>query len=320
LADNALSSPCYGAAFSYLWRKEGLALPAVALPHLMYNVVVLPGQSAGFLGAAYQPFQVESDPNSEGFGAGSLVLPPDVSAGRLEHREGLMRQLDDRFAAAKDLSDLRMGTYYERAFSLLRSEAVRRGFNMAAESPVTRDRYGRTKFGQSLLLARRLVETGVRFVTVYDGQSNCQTCNWDSHSDNFPRHRDVLLPPVDRGFSALVEDLDARGLLESTLVVALGEFGRTPRINGAGGRDHWPDCFSVVLAGGGVKGGSIHGSSDRLGAYPETDPVTPGDLAATLFWQFGIDPHSEVHDFTGRPYRLAEGRPLVNLFEDDTSA
>jgi uncharacterized protein (DUF1501 family) len=123
-----------------------------------------------------------------------------------------------------------------------------------------------------------------------------------------------LLPPADQAFSALIEDLDARGLLETTLVVALAEFGRTPRINGSAGRDHWPDCYSVVMAGGGIRGGAIHGASDRFGAYPATDPVTPGDLAATLFWRFGFDPTTELHDLTARPYRLAEGEPLRSLF------
>jgi uncharacterized protein (DUF1501 family) len=138
--------------------------------------------------------------------------------------------------------------------------------------------------------------------------------NWDSHEDNFPRLKDDLLPPADQAFSALIEDLDARGLLESTLVVALGEFGRTPRINGAGGRDHWPDCFSVVLAGGGVKGGFIYGASDNLGGRPALDPATPGHLAATLFWRLGLDHRTELNDGLGRPYRLAAGEPLTALF------
>jgi uncharacterized protein (DUF1501 family) len=154
----------------------------------------------------------------------------------------------------------------------------------------------------------------VRFINVNDRIRNGQLANWDSHQDNFPRHRDELIPPADAALSALVADLDERGLLESTLVVALGEFGRTPQINGSGGRDHWPDCYSIVLAGGGVRGGQVYGSSDAIGAYPATEPVTPGDLAATLFWRFGLDPRTEVHDLAGRPYRLADGVPLARLF------
>ncbi len=207
-----------------------------------------------------------------------------------------------------------MAVSRERAFDLLRSEVVRRAFDLGRESPGVRERYGRNRLGQSLLLARRLVEAGVRFVNVNDKITNGQTANWDSHENNFGRLRDDLLPPADRAFSALIEDLEARGLLESTLVVALAEFGRTPRINRSAGRDHWPDCFSAVLAGGGVRGGAVYGASDRLGAYPAADPVTPGDLAATLFWRFGLDAATEIRDLTGRPYRLAEGAPLHRVF------
>ena len=147
-------------------------------------------------------------------------------------------------------------------------------------------------------------------ITVFDGQSNCQTCNWDSHQDNFGRHKQVLVPPMDRGLSALIADLADRGLLDSTLVISVGEFGRTPRINNNGGRDHWPDVFSAMMAGGGAPAGTVIGSSDRMAAYPFRDPVSPGDLAATLFSRFGVSPDRELIDPTGRPHRLAEGQPL----------
>jgi uncharacterized protein (DUF1501 family) len=172
--------------------------------------------------------------------------------------------------------------------------------------------YARHMRGQNLLLARRLVEAGVPFVNVYDFKQQGQ--NWDAHFHGFNQHRTHLLPQADRALAALIEDLDARGLLDSTLIVAMGEFGRTPRINGDGGRDHWPDCSTVLLAGGGVCGGAVYGASDRSGAYPALDPVTPGDLAATIFWRFGIDPAAEIHDQTGRPHRLAAGEPLRRLF------
>jgi uncharacterized protein (DUF1501 family) len=164
------------------------------------------------------------------------------------------------------------------------------------------------------LLARRLVEAGVRFVSVHDHEVNGQLANWDAHANVFPRHKDDLLPPADRALAALVDDMAARGLLEETLIIAMGEFGRTPRINGTAGRDHWPFCYSVVLAGGGVSGGVTFGSSDKLGAHPESDGVTPGDLVATLLWRFGLDPDVEIPDLTGRPYRLAEGKPIRALF------
>jgi uncharacterized protein (DUF1501 family) len=281
----------------------------------MTNVVRLPGQTAGFLGPAYSPFQVNRDPNQPGFRVDDLELPADLPPGRLEDRRALLALVDAQARRYERLAGARALTaHQQRALDLLRSPEVRRAFDLSRERVALRDRYGRNTLGQSLLLARRLVEAGVRFVNVNDKVSNGQLANWDSHEKNFARLKDDLLPLADGAFSALVEDLDARGLLESTLVVALAEFGRTPKINAQAGRDHWPDCFSVVLAGGGVRGGFVYGSSDRLGAYPDTDPVTPGDLAATLFWRFGLDPAAEVRNLTGQPYRLADGEPLRKLF------
>jgi uncharacterized protein (DUF1501 family) len=204
--------------------------------------------------------------------------------------------------------------YTEKAFRLLHAPAVRRAFHLGSEDPKIRDRYGRNKLGQTVLLARRLVEAGVRFITVFDGQYNGQTANWDAHENVFGRLKNDLIPPADQAFSALVDDLCCRGLFEQTLVIAMGEFGRTPKINGNSGRDHWPNCYSVVLAGGGVRGGITYGSSDKLGAYPDADPVTPADLAATLFQRFGLDPAQEMNDLTGRPYKLADGQPIQPIF------
>jgi uncharacterized protein (DUF1501 family) len=204
---------------------------------------------------------------------------------------------------------------YQRALDLLQSEAVARAFRIDRETDPVRDRYGRNTLGQSLLLARKLVEAGVRFINVNDKVYNGQDANWDSHASIFPRHRE-LLGPFDQGFSALIEDLDQRGLLGSTLVIVTGEFGRTPRVNASGGRDHWPDCYSVVMAGGGVTPGSTYGESDRTAAYPLTAPVTPGDLAATIFWRFGIDPRFELHDPLGRPFPVAEGQPVKAMFSN----
>jgi len=256
-----------------------------------------------------------------------------VSIDRLDHRAGLLRRLDARrrrLEAATEAVPKAGGgagsgsgppraidpcdVYTEKAFRLLHSPAVRRAFDLTAEDPKLRDRYGRNKLGQSVLLARRLVEAGVRFVTVYDGQHNGQLANWDAHESVFPRLKNDLLPPADQAFPALIDDLTGRGLLEETLVIAMGEFGRTPKINGTAGRDHWPHCYSVILAGGGVRGGITFGSSDKLGAYPDTDAVTPADLAATLFWRLGLDPAREIIDLTGRPYKLADGQPIRALF------
>lgn len=311
LANDRNDPPCLGAMLSHgLPAREGLPT-FVALPHVMHNVVKLPGQVAGFLGSAHDPFQVASDPNSADFRIDGIELPGDVPIGRLDRRESLLRQAD-RSEGDGIVGDF--GTYRDRAVRLLHSEPTRRAFRLGEEDPKLRDRYGRTKHGQSLLLARRLVEAGVRFVTVYDHEVNGQLANWDAHADVFPRLKDDLIPPADRAFAALIEDLADRGLLESTLVIALGEFGRTPKVNAAAGRDHWPFCYSAVLAGGGVRGGAVYGASDKIGAYPDRDGVTPADLAATLFWRFGLDPEAEITDLAERPYRLAEGTPLRSLF------
>jgi hypothetical protein len=287
----------------------------VALPHVMTNVVQLPGQTAGFLGGAYNPLQVNRDPNDPGFRVDELELPADLPLARLDDRHLLLGRIDAKIRHADRLAGRgAMTVSQERALDLLHSAEVRRAFNLGQESEVLRDRYGRNKLGQSLLLARRLAEAGVRFINVNDKVSNGQVTNWDSHENNFGRLKDDLLPPADQAFSALIEDLDARGLLASTLVVALAEFGRTPKINQNSGRDHWPNCFSIVLAGGGIKGGVVYGASDKIGAFPAADPVTPGDLAATLFWRFGLDLTADIRDLTGRPYRLADGEPVRKLF------
>jgi hypothetical protein len=315
LADDALAFPCYGSVLDYA-RRDGSRgdLASVALPHVMYNVVRLPGQTSGFLGSRYQPYQVQSDPNTPNFSPGELDVPASFAA-RLENREALLRSVDGQLDRSERLLNQRPAPVpYQRAFSLLRSEPVRRAFRIQSEEDRTRERYGRNTLGQSLLLARRLVEAGVSFITVFDKIHNGQEANWDSHEKVFVRSREALLPPADRGLSGLIEDLEARGLLESTLVIGCAEFGRTPKINASAGRDHWPDCYSIVLAGGGVRGGTVHGASDETGAYPALDPTTPGDLAATLFWRFGVDPTQEMRDGTNRPYPLADGKPLRGLF------
>ena len=315
LGNDRNDPPCLGSVLSrQLVGRKGLPT-WVALPHVMYNVVMLPGQLAGFLGSNHNPLQVSDDPNVEGFHLPDLEVPDNVSLGRLDDRQSLLRLIDDPSRSAESTGGLALDVYKDRAFRLLRSPEVKVAFDLRREDPRLRDRYGRTKLGQSMLLARRLIEAGTRFVTVHDGQHNGQLANWDAHSDVFGRLKNDLLPPADRAFSALVEDLESRGMLESTLVISMGEFGRTPKVNASAGRDHWPFCYSVVLAGGGVRGGTTHGGSDKLGAYPDYDGVTPGDLAATLFERFGLDPASEIQDLAGRPYRIADGQPIRALFQ-----
>lgn len=314
IPEEPVQLPSFGSRLTYLLPDHQQNLPHVALPYTIRDSgVVLPGQSAGFLGAGYQRFQVEADPNAPDFDLTSLNLPADVSLARLEHRESLLGFVDEQLEqSARREAREKMENCYRKAFRLLASDVVRRSFDLTRETPQSRDRYGRNIVGQSVLLARRLVESGVRLVNVNIGdQSN--NWYWDDHRNNFGGHKQKL-PPFDQAFSALIDDLDNRGLLESTLVISLGEFGRTPKINADAGRDHWPDCYSAVLAGGGIHGGRIHGASDRLGAYPISDSVSPGDFAATLFSRFGLDPATEIYDVAGRPYRLAEGAPVEGLF------
>jgi Protein of unknown function (DUF1501) len=318
-ADHANSFPCYGSALNYLKREQSPRVPLhVALPHVVTRGVKLPGQEPGFLGTAFGPFQVTVDANAPDYRVAELSLPGDTSLRRLEDRQSLRRLLDDQLRQAEHAVST-TDAYYERALSLLGSEAVHRAFDINREDSRVRDRYGRTKHGQSVLLARRLIEAGVRFVTVNFAHGDADIGggdDWDTHFQNFSILRDITLPATDRAFSALIEDLNARGLLDSTLIVWMGEFGRTPRITNAegGGRDHWPDCFSMVLAGGGIRGGTAYGSSDKIGAYPKSDPISPGELAATLFWRFGLDPATQLHDLRRRPYPLATGEPLRSLF------
>ncbi len=312
--DPTTDFPCYGSALSYLAPRRTPGPSHVALPHVMYNVVKLPGQTAGFLGPAYEPLQVSSDPNKPDFRVSEIELPAGLTLAELENRRTLLSRINAQLEVEpRSAGQESMSAFYRRAFDLLRSDEVRRSFDINQEDPRTRERYGRNVHGQSALLARRLVEAGVRFVSVYDKVTNGLD-NWDTHVNNFGRLKDQLLPPCDMAFSALVEDLASRGLLDSTLVIMLGEFGRTPKINPGGGRDHWPDCYTVVMAGGGVTPGAQYGTSDKLGAYPDQNPVTPGDLAATIFWRFGLDPATELHDVAGRPLRLATGSPIYGLF------
>jgi len=330
--DEATLFPSLGSALTYLRRDEGLTVVNAALPYVFRNVVSTPCQTGGFLGSAYNPFQISGDPEAMNYQADLLRLPPGLTLERVAARTELLRQVDAGTGLAPGADLRRLRVYYQKAFDLLGSETVRRALEIEREDPRTRDRYGRIAGmsgapgatngaehgfarnlrGQNLLLARRLVEAGVPFVNVHDFRQQGQ--NWDAHSKNFAQHKDHLLPLCDQPLAALIEDLDERGLLDTTLVVALGEFGRTPKINKDAGRDHWPDCYSAVVAGGGVRGGYVHGSSDKLGAYPASDPVSPGDLAATIFAAFGIAPATEIHDTFGRPFRVAEGRPINELF------
>ncbi len=321
--------PCHGGALSHLWQDRKLVVPHAALPFVFHNVIPTPCQGGGFLGAAFDPFRVSVNPELQNYDAEELSIRQELPAQRVGSRRDLVTALQsDLFADPKFSSG--MDQYYRKAYQLLGSEQVRRALDLSQESPTVRERYGvyskeapgggsgaalgyaRHMRGQNLLVARRLVEAGVPFVNVYDFRQQGQ--NWDSHADNFGQNKNTLLPPADRALAALISDLDERGLLDSTLVVATGEFGRTPTINASAGRDHWPDCYSVLLAGGGIHGGAIHGASDAIGAYPAKDPAAPADLAATIYWRFGFDPSQHIRDRLARPWPLAAGEPLRGLF------
>ena len=319
--------PAYGAALSMLRSDLEQELPFVALPWVFRNVIPVPCQWGGFLGKTYDPFQITGDISKATFRADAFNRPADLPILRLKSRQQLLHQINSDGSLQAATSNRSFGTHLKKALELMQSTRLSKALKIEEESDATRAAYGlydeklpqgvrnvsgHQLRGQNLLMARRLVEAGVQFINVYDFRVQGQ--NWDSHANNFAEHRDRLVPPMDKAFAALINDLEDRGLLDSTLVIGMGEFGRTPKINANAGRDHWPDCYSITLAGGGVKGGYVHGASDNIGAYPVEKAVTPGDLAATIYWRFGINPNSDILDHTGRPHRLAEGHPIYELF------
>ncbi len=285
----------------------------------------MPGTGAGFLGPSHAPFIVTGDPSREDFSLSELTLPEDVTGARLSRRRDLLDTVDRQLAMLGDSSAVdRLDIFRRRAYGLVTSSLARNAFALQQEPDALRDRYGRTTHGQRLLLARRLVEAGVRFVSVYwGGLLNNPDDYWDTHKRGFTKQKRTLLPEFDQCLSAFLDDLDERGLLDTTLVVVMGEFGRTPKIGqvtanagtDAQGRDHWPFCYSIVLAGGGVRGGTIVGKGDRYTAYPALDPQTPDDLNATIYGALGLDPSTEMHDLLNRPLPISRGTPIQALFQ-----
>jgi hypothetical protein len=279
------------------------------------------GQSAGVLGAAFDPFQMHEDPMRP-LNLETLLLPPDVTLGRMRAR------FDLRTTLAAQGQSAGIDDHYQTAYALLKSTRTAKAFDLESEPPARRDRYGRTRWGQSCLLARRLVEAGARFIQVnWPAGSDTEPAagpdgSWDTHRNNFPMLKDWRCPVFDQSVSALLEDMADRGLLDETLVLAVGEFGRSPKIGaattnnvGPGGRDHWPSCYTCLVAGGGVRPGQVYGESDRYGAYPQKNPVHPYDLISTLYHALGIDLSQVYHDNLNKPHRLVEhGGPILGLF------
>ena len=293
---------------------------AMTLPHRIFNTdgSVWPGQDAGMLGRNADPWLFTCQPGAPNFRINEFNLTVDVSATRLQGRRSLLEQVNQRLDAAGRSGVLDTFDHQNRqAFDLLRSARSRQAFNLDQEPASVRDRYGRSPFGQSVLLARRLVEAGVSLVQVnwYRGpdEPSDNPC-WDSHTQESQRLRNVLVPPMDQAYAALLEDLGARGMLEETLVASMAEFGRTPRMNNRGGRDHWGFVYSAALAGGGVRGGQVIGASDKIGGYPRDGRVLPQDLTATIFHALGYHPDTEIHDTLNRPFPISRGEVIRQVF------
>jgi hypothetical protein len=305
--------PNMGSIVRKLVPDRGSLPSSIRLPHRISNTdgSVWPGQDAGFLGRSVEPWLLNCKPADPGFRVDELTLNAEISDHRLAGRRTLLDHVNQRLDATEKAGNKNgYGRLAEQAFNVLNSNDSRQAFQLDLESAEMRDRYGRNQFGQSVLLCRRLVEAGVSLVQVnwYRGadEPSDAPC-WDSHAREAQRLKTVLAPPADQAMSALVHDLEQRGMLDDTLVVCMAEFGRTPRFNGAGGRDHWGHVYSVAMAGGGIKGGVVHGSSDAIGAYPASGRVQPQDLTATIFHCLGLNPESEIHDTLGRPIPISRG-------------
>ncbi len=322
--------PNTGAVVSY-FSPPGVMPPSVTIPRpIGHDGVVYTGTYAGFLGARHDPMELKSPGEVNAPPPHRQELPEGMDANRLQARFGLLKLMEQYDRAVQKDGPLKgasgLAQFREQAFRMLTSPEARGAFDLEREPERQRDRYGRNEYGESFLLSRRLVEAGVRLVTVvwYYIAADGNVLNvWDNHGGT-PSLGGVTgyqmlkekycLPSLDQAYSALMEDLSARGLLDETLVVMLGEFGRTPKINKADGRDHWGACQSVVLAGGGIRGGQLYGSSDAHAAYPKSNPVAPEDVIATMYHALGIDHDRLIYDRERRPHKITEGRPLVELF------
>jgi hypothetical protein len=313
--------PNFAAALNYLHpRRDGIPT-GVSLPnYLIEGPLTWPGQHAGFLGVRHDPWSVNQDPNDDNFKIDSLTLQPGLNSGRLASRRSLLDQVNDCGPlTAADPASASFQDQQSGAFSLLTSAEIARAFEIQREDQATRERYGRNKLGQSLLLSRRLIAAGVPMVQAAMGI--VQT--WDTHTDNWGRLKNTLLPQVDRGLSALLDDLQQSGLLETTFVIVMGEFGRTPRISTLPGqtipgRDHWAHVYSALFAGAGVRGGQVIGQSDEIAAYPVSRAWTPSDVCSTIFNSLGVDPDAEIFDPLGRPNRLQNGHVIEPLYTGRT--
>jgi hypothetical protein len=308
--------PGVGTLAGWLARRDGFSagVPPYVItpfPHCDSKVYLTPGQFGGCLGARHDPFVLDDDPNAASFKVRNLGLDDSLTPERFQERIGLARQFPAPPAGITTSLAAEMEIFNQQATQLLQTGKAADAFDLTKEPAAVRERYGRHSWGQSHLLARRLIEAGTRFVTTVNGPS----ITWDTHKDNFNTLKNKLVPPMEQAYAALLDDLQERGLLDSTLVVWMGEFGRTPKINADAGRDHWPGCYSVLLAGGGIRGGQVIGASDSTGAYPKDRPLQPADIHATMFAALGYDAqHLSYQGPDGRPMPLSEGTVISELF------
>jgi uncharacterized protein (DUF1501 family) len=313
LFTGGINTPHAGCALEFL-KGRRTELPAhVILPEPMGPTGgnMPHGQEGGFLGKAYDPFVLNADPSKKDFKVPDLLPPTDIGELRLERRRELRDIVDEKvknFEASE--SAKLMDANFSSAYRLMTSSRAREAFDLTKEPMKVRERYGMTRFGQSCLLARRLVEAGVRFVTINTFITVFDEITWDIHGSkpftSIEGMKNIVAPMYDQGYSALIEDLHQRGMLDSTMVCNLAEFGRTPKVNPAGGRDHWPQCWTVYFAGGGVKGGRVVGKSDDIGAYPAERPVKPSEIVATIYHSLGLDLTTELRGPGGRPFPLVD--------------
>lgn len=311
-------NPSPGAVVSMLRPPERAVAANVHLPFITKEGAggpPQPGFFGGYLGQSHDPLFVLKDPNAKDFRVAELTLVDDVSDRRMAMRRRLFDALDRQAGGRKGLAAVdAMDGFQKRAFELLTSKDAQRAFQLSDEPDKTRDVYGRNRYGQSVLLARRLIEAGARMATI--SWAPDANATWDTHGNNFNKLKDELLPQFDAACAGLIQDLADRRMLDRTLVAVLGDFGRTPKVNKNAGRDHWNWCYSVMFAGGGFRPGLIHGSSDRIGAYPASEPLTPGEVVSTLYHALGVHPDREIRDRLDRPHRLVpEGRAVQALLQ-----
>lgn len=309
----ATDFPPIGAVQSVL-RKPGPLPTWVQVGPLMRraNGTVIHGQHPGFLGARHSPLVIDQDLRAKDVRIAAVAPDPELSISRLSDRQNLLKQIDRQRQRMDHTADSgSLDGYQQRAFDLVSSPGTRKAFDLAREPVAVRDRYGRTQFGQCCLLARRLAEAGVPIINVH--YCRTPTGSWDTHSQHFRLMKESLCPTFDQAFAALVTDLNERGLLDQTLVVANAEFGRTPKINSSAGRDHWPFVYSIALSGGGAGRGVVYGSSDKAAAFPTSHPHDPRDIAATIYHLLGVPADTVVHDQASRPHQLVIGLKIDGL-------